>query len=428
MTDVDAIRWMASEHDLEFVDLENYGIDPAAGEILPVELARRHHMVAIKRKFGAPVIATADPDDLSAQDSVRASIGRDFISVVASPEQIEGYIDRLFGPEMPDTEDLSPDVIDTGPEAPEGLEGPDGPEGPEQQGPGLGALAIAPLPEVAEVLGDVDAAQASGTADQVEEFVPVEPAESVAQHTPIEVDGQIEEVDGGSVHEDLPAVTDVDGGDPGAPADLDADGGGLTDLDSDTVASTEFVEPAVAELDGGEPVAEEIVAEEPVAEEPPPAATGKGRRGKEDRKRRKSSVEAHSAVLDTTADLGTTGDLDAAEWREIAVDAPPVESPTVGGWIDPGTDTAEEVEIAGELSYPGEPAFAPAGDHPAPAVDDLIGEGLQESAERIHRRARVRDARAGYEHPPVVRIRLDGPGSDQCRQPVGRQRGSTRRA
>jgi type IV pilus assembly protein PilB len=96
MSDVDAIRFMASERDLEFVDLDTYGVDPAAGEILPVALARRHHMVAIKRKFGTPVIATSDPDDLYAQDSVRASIGRDFISVVASRDQIADYLDRLF--------------------------------------------------------------------------------------------------------------------------------------------------------------------------------------------------------------------------------------------------------------------------------------------------------------------------------------------
>ncbi len=99
MSDVDAIRWMASEHDLEFVDLDTYGVDPAAGEILPAPLARRHHVVAIKRRFGTPVIATADPDDLNAQDNVRASIGRDFISVVASREQISDYLDQLFGPE-----------------------------------------------------------------------------------------------------------------------------------------------------------------------------------------------------------------------------------------------------------------------------------------------------------------------------------------
>jgi type IV pilus assembly protein PilB len=99
MSDVDAIRWMASEHDLEFVDLDTYGVDPAAGEILPADLSRLHHVVAIKRKFGTPVIATADPDDISAQESVRASIGRDFISVVASSEQISEYLDQLFGPE-----------------------------------------------------------------------------------------------------------------------------------------------------------------------------------------------------------------------------------------------------------------------------------------------------------------------------------------
>jgi type IV pilus assembly protein PilB len=97
MSDVDSIRWMASEHDLEFVDLATYGVDPAAGEIIPESLAREHHVVAIKRKFGTPVIATSDPDDLSAQETVRATIGRDFISVVATDLQIDEYLDRLFG-------------------------------------------------------------------------------------------------------------------------------------------------------------------------------------------------------------------------------------------------------------------------------------------------------------------------------------------
>ena len=100
MTDIDAIRWLASERDLEFVDLDTYGVDPTAGEILPADVARAHHMVAVKRKFGTPVIAMSDPDDVSAQDSVRAEIGRDFISVVASKEQINDWMDRLFGTDL----------------------------------------------------------------------------------------------------------------------------------------------------------------------------------------------------------------------------------------------------------------------------------------------------------------------------------------
>ncbi|MHB8431420.1 MAG: GspE/PulE/PilB domain-containing protein, partial [Acidimicrobiales bacterium] len=118
MTDVDAIRWMASEHDLEFVDLDTYGVDPAAGAILPADLARRLHVVAIKRKFGTPVIATSEPDDLEAEEEVRGAIGRDFISVVVSREQIGEYLDQLFGagdavvaPPDP-TEGLGPPVID----------------------------------------------------------------------------------------------------------------------------------------------------------------------------------------------------------------------------------------------------------------------------------------------------------------------------
>ena len=99
MSDVDSSRWMASEHDLEFVDLETYGVDRSAAEILPASFACLHHVVAIKRKFGTPVVATADPDDLVAHESVRSTIGRDFISVVASSEQIEDYLNQLFGPE-----------------------------------------------------------------------------------------------------------------------------------------------------------------------------------------------------------------------------------------------------------------------------------------------------------------------------------------
>jgi type IV pilus assembly protein PilB len=97
MGNADATRVMAKDHDLEFVDLDTYGVDPAASALLPASLSREHHVVVLKRKFGTPVIATADPEDLSVQDSLRASIGRDFISVVATRDQIGDYLDQLFG-------------------------------------------------------------------------------------------------------------------------------------------------------------------------------------------------------------------------------------------------------------------------------------------------------------------------------------------
>jgi type IV pilus assembly protein PilB len=97
MSDVEATRYMANGREVEYVDLDTYGVDPAAAAILPEELSRHHRVVAVKRKFGTPVIATADPEDLVAQDSVRALLGRDFITVVASPEQIDRYLGLVFG-------------------------------------------------------------------------------------------------------------------------------------------------------------------------------------------------------------------------------------------------------------------------------------------------------------------------------------------
>ena len=90
-------------------------------------MSRKFNVVAIKRKFGTPVIATADPDDLSAHDMVRAAIGREFISVVASREQIGGYLDRLFG-----SEDQDP-VASVDGAAPEKLKDPPGGEGETEE-------------------------------------------------------------------------------------------------------------------------------------------------------------------------------------------------------------------------------------------------------------------------------------------------------
>jgi type IV pilus assembly protein PilB len=100
MSEVDATRTLAREHDLEFVELDGYGVDPETATVLSERIARRHHVVAVNRKFGIPVIAVANPDDIFAMDTIRASMGRDFTLVVAGRDQIVRYIDRLYGGEV----------------------------------------------------------------------------------------------------------------------------------------------------------------------------------------------------------------------------------------------------------------------------------------------------------------------------------------
>jgi type IV pilus assembly protein PilB len=90
------------------VDLERYSADPAAGSLLPESVARRYHAVPLGRRFGAPVVAISDPTDLVALDNLRAMIGREFIPVVASREQIEIFLSRVYAGPPPEPEHATP--------------------------------------------------------------------------------------------------------------------------------------------------------------------------------------------------------------------------------------------------------------------------------------------------------------------------------
>ncbi|MHB8680567.1 MAG: GspE/PulE family protein [Acidimicrobiales bacterium] len=96
MAEVDVVRHVADAHNLQFVDLDEVTVDPTAAAVMPAAMARHHHVVPIGRKFGAPVVAIADPGDLVAIDTLRATVGREFVTVVADPAQIEVYLDRVY--------------------------------------------------------------------------------------------------------------------------------------------------------------------------------------------------------------------------------------------------------------------------------------------------------------------------------------------
>jgi type IV pilus assembly protein PilB len=101
MGDAAAGRLLASDHNLEFVDLDRYNVDTSVSRLLPEAVARRHHVVPIGRKFGAPVVAIADPNDVMALDTLRATMGREFVAVVAQDDQIESCLDRVYRMDEP---------------------------------------------------------------------------------------------------------------------------------------------------------------------------------------------------------------------------------------------------------------------------------------------------------------------------------------
>ena len=97
MSNVDAVRLLADEHHLEFVDLDRFNVDASVSSVIPVAVARRHHVVPIGRKFGAPVVAMSNPADVMAMDVLRAVIGREFVAVVAVDDQINSCLARVYG-------------------------------------------------------------------------------------------------------------------------------------------------------------------------------------------------------------------------------------------------------------------------------------------------------------------------------------------
>lgn len=127
-------RHLAQEHGLRYVDLTQATLAPTAAAIVPESLARRHRAVPIGRRLGTPVIALSDPGDLVAVDDLRTSVGREFIAVVARPDQVTWAIQQLYSPDRPGEGGGEP--VDAG-------AGPDGPDGPD----GLDGLVPPPVPE-----------------------------------------------------------------------------------------------------------------------------------------------------------------------------------------------------------------------------------------------------------------------------------------
>jgi hypothetical protein len=95
-------RRLAEQHGLRFVDLTQSALVPGAASLLPEEVARRHHAVPIGRRLGTPVIAVSDPGDLFAMDALRASVGREYVAVVARPDQVDRAILHLYTPSEPE--------------------------------------------------------------------------------------------------------------------------------------------------------------------------------------------------------------------------------------------------------------------------------------------------------------------------------------
>ena len=94
VTETDLVATLADLLHLEFVDLADYPVDPAAAALTSDALARRHLAMPVGWSDGYLVVAMADPSNVFAIDDIRTVTGADVRPVVATRASISEAINK----------------------------------------------------------------------------------------------------------------------------------------------------------------------------------------------------------------------------------------------------------------------------------------------------------------------------------------------
>jgi general secretion pathway protein E/type IV pilus assembly protein PilB len=88
VAEADALRALAEDLGVEFIDLETAAVDPQLLSGFPQRLIHRHGLFPVGRRNGSVVVATADPLDLYPLDEAAAALGRPVLPALATRDAI----------------------------------------------------------------------------------------------------------------------------------------------------------------------------------------------------------------------------------------------------------------------------------------------------------------------------------------------------
>jgi len=94
ITPTQLLSTLAEQFGLEFVDLEQMGIDRTLVQRIPEPLARRHRAIPVAEDDGVVVVAMANPADVIALDDIRSILRRPVRPAMADPGQINDVISQ----------------------------------------------------------------------------------------------------------------------------------------------------------------------------------------------------------------------------------------------------------------------------------------------------------------------------------------------
>ena len=87
---------MATQFDLEYVDLDQHVLDRGALDLMPEELIRRHMVLPMGKENGRLKIIIHDPLDLDTMDLLRFRLNTELECALASKSKIKRYIDTFM--------------------------------------------------------------------------------------------------------------------------------------------------------------------------------------------------------------------------------------------------------------------------------------------------------------------------------------------
>ncbi|MBN1844731.1 MAG: Flp pilus assembly complex ATPase component TadA [Sedimentisphaerales bacterium] len=87
---------MATQFDLEYVDLDHHVVDRSALELMPDDLMRRYLILPIGKENGRLKIIIHDPLDLDTMDLLRFRLNTELECALASKSKIKRYIDTFL--------------------------------------------------------------------------------------------------------------------------------------------------------------------------------------------------------------------------------------------------------------------------------------------------------------------------------------------
>jgi len=97
VTDKDITEVIGKQMGVEFIDLEEYEIDPELARSVPEHLAQRYKVIPVAQRENTLTLAMVDPLNVIAIDDIRLITGFEIDPVIATEEAIISAINRQYG-------------------------------------------------------------------------------------------------------------------------------------------------------------------------------------------------------------------------------------------------------------------------------------------------------------------------------------------